>query len=80
MEASVAHPLRPANRWREKTAKAKRTTAIAATLTGLGVLIEILQGEFFSRQFQVTDMAANVTGIAIGLVVTAVMARRGRAC
>ena len=53
--------------------------AIAATLAGLGVMIEFLQGAFFSRQFQVTDMAANVVGITIGLIVTGVMARRGRA-
>jgi hypothetical protein len=56
---------------------AESRPAIAATLAGLGVLIEILQGEFFSRQFQLTDMAANVTGITIGLIVTAIAARRG---
>ena len=41
--------------------------AIAATLTAVGIGIEIMQEEFFGRQFQLGDVAANMTGIAAAL-------------
>jgi len=57
---------------------ADRRPAIAATLTGIGVGIEVLQEEFFGRQFQLGDMAANVTGIAIAMAFLSIIAWRGR--
>ena len=57
---------------------ADRRPAIAATLTGIGVGIEVLQEEFFGRQFQLGDMAANMTGIAIAMAFLSTLAWRGR--
>jgi VanZ family protein len=52
--------------------------AIAATLMGTGVAIEVLQEEFFGRQFQLGDVAANMTGIAVALIFLSFMAWRSR--
>ena len=52
--------------------------AIAATLMGAGVGIEVLQEEFFGRQFQLGDVFANMTGIAAALIILAITTRRGR--
>ena len=49
--------------------------AIAATLTGVGVGIEILQEEFFGRQFHLLDVAANVAGIAAAMIFLAIVTR-----
>ncbi len=57
---------------------AGKRPAIAATLMGIGVAIEILQEEFFGRQFQLGDVAANMTGIAAALVLLAIITWRGR--
>lgn len=50
--------------------------AIAATLTGVGVAIEVLQEEFFGRHFQLLDVAANMTGIAAALIILSAIAWR----
>jgi VanZ family protein len=52
--------------------------AIAATLMGMGVAIEVLQEEYFGRHFELADVAANMTGIAAALGLLAILARRGR--
>lgn len=52
--------------------------AIAATLLGTGVAVEVLQEEFFGRQFQLTDVLANTTGIAVSLILLSITARRRR--
>ena len=52
--------------------------AIAVTLMGIGVAIEVLQEEFFERQFQLGNVAANMTGIAAALIFLSIVARRGR--
>lgn len=55
---------------------ADRRPAIAAALMGIGIAIEVLQDEFFGRQFQVADMVANASGIGIALVVLWSIARQ----
>ena len=57
---------------------ASRRPAIAATLMGIGVAIEVLQEELFGRQFQLVDVVANMTGIAAALALLAIITWRGR--
>ncbi len=57
---------------------ASKRPAIAATLMGIGVAIEILQEEFFGRQFQLGDVAANMAGIAAALGLLAIITWRGQ--
>ena len=52
--------------------------AIAATLTGVGVGIEVLQEAFFGRHFHLLDVAANMTGIALALIFLSIIAGRSR--
>lgn len=51
--------------------------AIAATLMGVGVGIEVLQEEFFGRQFQLGDVLANMAGIAVAWIFVSIVTRRG---
>lgn len=51
--------------------------AIAATLMGFGVGIEILQETYFGREFQLIDVFANMTGIAAALIFLSLIAWRG---
>ena len=51
---------------------------IAATLTGIGVGMEVLQEEVFGRQFQLGDVLANVAGIVVVLVLLKLTRRTHR--
>jgi len=50
--------------------------AIAAILLCTGVAIEILQEAYFGRQFQIMDVFANMTGIAVAMAFLAIVAWR----
>jgi VanZ family protein len=52
--------------------------AIAVSLLSVGIVIEILQETFFSRQFQLSDVAANTAGIALALIVVSILERRAQ--
>ena len=52
--------------------------AIAATLMGIGVGIEVMQEELFGRHFQLGDVFANTTGIAAALILLTMIKWRAR--
>ena len=56
---------------------ASRTAGLAFGLICLGCALEIGQDFVPGRFFSVTDMAANILGVGLGLVLAVLVARRG---
>lgn len=55
---------------------ARTLVAIVAILAGYGALLEVLQGAFSARSFQVGDVLANALGALVGVGAVLVMRRR----